>query len=84
MEDIGTKKITTADGTIAYYLEIDGKKLMHNWDGPAYIPKGNKRASEYWLFSFKYTKDEWEDRKKDVNGVPFHKTAAGKAAGARV
>jgi hypothetical protein len=48
------------------------------------IPHGNKRQSEYWLFGFKYTKDQWEDRKKDTNGVPWHKTAAGKAAGARV
>jgi hypothetical protein len=28
--------------------------------------------------------NQWEDRKKDVNGQPFYKTAAGKAAGARV
>ena len=65
-------------------LEVDGVNKMHNWDGPAYIPQGNKRAAEYWLFGFKYTKDQWEDRKKDVNGQPFYKTAAGKASGARV
>jgi hypothetical protein len=75
-----TKRLKTQDGSIVYSL--DGK--MHNWDGPAYIPQGNKRASEYWLFGFKYTKDQFEDRKKDCNGVPFHKTSAGKAAGARV
>jgi hypothetical protein len=75
-----TKKLKTQDGSIVYYWE--GK--MHNWDGPAYIPQGNKRAAEYWLFGIKYSKDQWEDRKKDVNGQPFYKTAAGKAAGARV
>jgi hypothetical protein len=75
-----TKKLKTQDGSIVYYWE--GK--MHNWDGPAYIPQGNKRAAEYWLFGMKYSKDQWEDRKKDVNGQPFYKTAAGKAAGARV
>jgi hypothetical protein len=84
MGELGTKKIKTEDGTIVHYIELDGKKMMHNWDGPAYIPKGNKRASEYWLFSFKYTKDQWGDRKKDINGQPWYKTAAGKAAGARV
>jgi hypothetical protein len=57
---------------------------MHNWDGPAYIPQGNKRLAEYWLFGFQFTKEQWDDRKKDGNGQPFHKTAAGKAAGARV
>jgi len=75
-----TKKLKTADGSTVYYL--DGK--MHNWDGPAYIPQGNKRASEYYLFGIKYTKEQWEEAKKDVNGVPFYKSSAGKAAGARV
>jgi len=75
-----TQKLRTADGTIVYYS--DGK--MHNWDGPAYIPQGNKRAAEYWLFGLQYTKDQWEDRKKDCNGQPFYKTAVGKASGARV
>jgi len=75
-----TKRLKTEDGTIVYYL--DGK--MHNFDGPAYLPQGNKRAAEYYVFGVKYTKTKWEDIKKDGNGVPFHKTAAGKAAGARV
>ena len=75
-----TKKMKTTDGSIVYYL--DGK--MHNWDGPAYIPQGNKRAAEYYLFGIKHTKEQWEEKKKDVNGVPFYKTSVGKAAGARV
>lgn len=79
-----TRKFTAQDGSTVSYIEIDGKNLMHSWDGPAYIPQGNKRAAEYWVFGFKYTKDQFEDRKKDVNGQPFYKTAAGKAAGARV
>jgi len=32
----------------------------------------------------KFTKDQFDSIKKDNNGVPFYKTAAGKAAGARV
>ena len=75
-----TKRIKTTDGSIVHYL--DGK--MHNFDGPAYIPQGNKRQAEYYLFGVKYTKTQWEEFKKDVNGVPFYKTSAGKAAGARV
>jgi hypothetical protein len=75
-----TKRIKTTDGSIIHYL--DGK--MHNFDGPAYIPQGNKRQAEYYLFGVKYTKTQWEEFKKDVNGVPFYKTSAGKAAGARV
>ena len=75
-----TKKLKTLDGTIVYYL--NGK--MHNFDGPAYIPQGNKRAAEYYVFGMKFTKDQFDNIKKDNNGVPFYKTAAGKAAGARV
>ena len=79
-----TKKLVTAEGTIAYYLNINGVNKLHNIDGPALIPNGNKRASEYYIFGIKYTKEQWDDRKKDTNGVPWYKTAAGKAAGARV
>ena len=67
-----TKKLKSADGTIAFYW--NGK--MHNWDGPAYIPQGDKRKAEYYLFGVKCTKDEWIEAKRDVNGVPFHQTAA--------
>ena len=79
-----TKKLVTAEGTIVYYLNINGVNKLHNIDGPALIPTGNKRASEYYIFGIKYTKEQWDDRKKDTNGVPWYKTAAGKAAGARV
>jgi hypothetical protein len=75
-----TKRLKTKDGSIVYYWE--GK--MHNWEGPAYIPQGNKRAAEYWLFGIQLSKLEWEERHKDVNGVPFYKTAAAKSTGARV
>jgi len=79
-----TKRLVTAEGTIAYYLNLNGINKLHNIDGPALIPNGNKRASEYYIFGIKYTKEQWDDRKKDTNGVPWYKTAAGKAAGARV
>lgn len=83
-ESLETKKLITADGTIAHYISLNGINKMHNWDGAALIPQGNKRLAEYYLFGIKYTKEQWEDRKKDVNGVPFYKTAVGKSAGARV
>ena len=44
-----TQKLKTSDGTIVYHL--NGK--MHNFDGPAYLPQGNKRAVEYYLFGIK-------------------------------
>jgi hypothetical protein len=84
MKEVGTQRLRTADGTIIYYMNIGGVNTIHNWEGAAFIPQGNKRKAEYYLFGIKHTKDEWLDKKKSVNGVPFHKTAAGKLAGARV
>jgi len=83
-ESLETQRIKTADGTIAHYVNINGVNKMHNWDGAALIPQGNRRQAEYYLFGIKYTKDQWLEFKKESNGVPFYKTAAGKAAGARV
>lgn len=83
-ETFETQKLVTADGTVAHYIYVDGVNKMHNWDGAAFIPQGNKRQAEYYLFGIKHTKDQWEEKKKDVNGLPWYKTAAGKAMGARV
>jgi hypothetical protein len=57
---------------------------MHNWDSVAFLPQGNKRKAEYYLFGIKHSKIEWEEKKKDIHGQPYYKTSAGKAAGARV
>ena len=83
-ETLETQKLVQADKTVVHYVRINGVNKIHNWDGAALIPQGNKRQSEYYLFGIKYTKDQWLDFKKSVNGIPFYKTAAGKAAGARV
>ena len=34
-----SKKLKKADGTIAYVWD----NKLHNWDGPALIPEGNKK-----------------------------------------
>jgi len=72
-ESLETQRLVQADGTIAHYVRINGVNKMHNWDGAALIPQGNKRQAEYYLFGIKYTKDQWLDFKKEVNGVPFSK-----------
>jgi hypothetical protein len=77
------KKVETNDGTVVHYINLDGRNKFHNWDGPAYIPQGNKKLAEYYVYGIKKTKEEWEFYKKDGEGLPFYKTAAGKAMGAR-
>lgn len=79
-----TQKLRTSDGTIVSYVNIGGINKMNNWDVAALLLQGNKREAEYYLFGIKMSKDEWLERKADVNGIPWYKTAAGKQSGARV
>ena len=67
-ETLETQKLVSADGTVAHYVRINGINKMHNWDGAALIPQGNKRQAEYYLFGIKYSKDQWLEFKKNVNG----------------
>ena len=70
-----SQKLTRPDGTIAYAW--DGK--MHNWDGPAFIPEGNKRKAEYYLYGIKMTKDEWSEARNQREGLPYYKNQSMKA-----
>ena len=79
-----TKVLRTGDGTRVHYSDIDGVNKLHNWDGPAIIPQGNNRLAEYYIYGIKYSKEEWVDRKRDTNGLPWFKTAIGKASNSRV
>jgi len=81
---MATKKITMADKTVAYYSDNDGVNKLHNWDGPAFIPQGNMKLAEYHIYGIKYSKEDWIDRKRDANGLPWFKTSMGKNAGTRV
>jgi hypothetical protein len=74
ISDKKVKKLVTADKTIVHYW--DGK--MHNWDGPAYIPQGDKKKSQYYINGIRYTKDEWKELKKDMSGQPFYKKSSAK------
>lgn len=64
------KKLTSADGTIVHYNIVGERKVLHNWDGAALIPQGNKRLAEYYLFGIKHTKEQWEDKKQSCVGSP--------------
>ena len=70
-----SRKITTADGTIMYMF--DGK--LHNWDGPAVIPQGNNRLREYYLNGIKYTEEQWRERLKSREGLPWYKGSGAQA-----
>jgi hypothetical protein len=69
-----SRKLTKADGTIAYIWE--GK--FHNWEGPALIPEGNLRKREYYIHGIQFTEDAWKEVRRNRQGLPWYKQAANK------
>ena len=67
-----SKKLTRADGTIAYVFD----NKLHNWEGPALIPEGDNRKREYYLNGIKKTEDEWRSARKEREGLPWYKNAS--------
>ena len=70
-----SKRLKKPDGTIAIVWE--GK--LHNWDGPAYIPQGIERKAEYHIYGIKYSKEEWKDRRRQREGLPYYKNQSMKS-----
>ena len=70
-----SKRLKKPDGTIAVVWV--GK--LHNWDGPAYIPQGNERKAEYHIYGIKYSKEEWKDRRRQREGLPYYKNQSMKS-----
>lgn len=68
------KLIKPEDGTVAY--SWDGK--LHNWDGPALIPQGNRRLREYYLYGIPYSEEQWKSIRSDRQGLPWYKNPAHK------
>ena len=56
-----------ADGTIAYVW--DGK--LHNWEGPALIPKGDNKKAEYYLYGIKYSIEKHKEAIRQQSGLPW-------------
>ena len=62
-----SKKLTKADGTIAWVWE--GK--LHNWEEAALVhPDGKK---EYHIHGIKYTLDGWKEARRNREGLPWFK-----------
>ena len=69
-----SRRLKKADGTIAYIW--DGK--LHNWEGPALIPEGNKRKAEYHLYGIKFSKEDHKEAIRNQTGLPWYKQPAPK------
>ena len=60
------KRLKKADGTIAHIK--DGK--LHNWDGPALIPQGDKKLAEYYIHGIPYTEENYKEALRNRTGIP--------------
>jgi hypothetical protein len=73
MSKIKYGKFKTADGTIGYYIDRGGKKQFHNSDGPAFIPKGDRKLAEYHLFGMPISEKDFDYWKRNFEGIPDYK-----------
>lgn len=65
-----TKKIKTPDGKTIYYFDNPDRRVLHNWDSAAVVYKDKSSKDEYYLFGQQMTKEEWQETKRDFNGIP--------------
>ena len=70
IEEDGTK-------TQAIALDMNGRVVFHNEEGPALINKEQKRK-EYYLNGIEFTYDDWNEIIKGKEGLPWYKQAAAK------
>jgi len=70
-----SRKLSKPDGTIAYTW--DGK--LHNWEGPALIPEGNKKEAQYFLYGLELDQEEWQERRSQRDGLPWYKNQSMKS-----
>jgi len=70
IEEDGTKTRATA-------LDMNGRVVFHNEEGPALINKEQKRK-EYYLNGIEYDYDTWNEIMKGKEGLPWYKQAAAK------
>ena len=70
IEEDGTK-------TQAIALDMNGRVVFHNEEGPALINKEQKRK-EYYLNGIEYDYELWNEIMKGKEGLPWYKQAAAK------
>ena len=68
-----SKKLTKADGTVAWVWE--GK--LHNMEEAALVHLSGKK--EYYINGIQYSYDDWKERRRNREGLPWYKTAMGQA-----
>lgn len=70
-----SRKLSKPDGTIAYAWD----NKLHNWEGPALYPQGDKKKGEYFLYGLPYSKEAWQEMRSQREGLPYYKNQSMKA-----
>ena len=70
IEEDGTKTQATA-------LDMNGRVVFHNEEGPALTNIEQKRK-EYYLNGIEFTYDDWNEIMKGKEGLPWYKKPAAK------
>ena len=70
------KKIKSK-GAIIHLIKYEGEEnwKFHSWDGPAIVPqrKDSELKKAYYLNGIEYTKEDWDERLKEREGLPYYK-----------
>jgi len=74
-----SRTIRLKDGTVMHTWE--GK--LHSWDGPALIPQNDPKQGEYYVYGIQYSKERWDEAKKEQSGLPWYKSSSGKIESTR-
>jgi len=70
-----------SNGAYHYFFRESGSTSWkyHNWDGPAVEPiegENTDHKKEYYLYGRKLNIDQWEESRKNREGLPWYKNPA--------
>jgi len=69
------------NGAYHYFFRESGSDAWkyHNWEGPAIEPIEGEDTSfkkEYYLYGLQLTLEQWNEARKDREGLPWYKNPA--------
>ena len=75
------EKRMKSKGAYHYFFRENGKEAWkyHNWEGPAVQPiedEETKLKKEYYLYGKQLTLEDWNQARKDREGLPWYKNAS--------
>tara|TARA_R110000796_G_C14216274_1_gene393979 strand:+ start:120 stop:392 length:273 start_codon:yes stop_codon:yes gene_type:complete len=76
-------KTIRSRGAVINLIRMQGKEnwKFHQWEGPAITPykKDSEFSKSYYLHGVEYDAEEYSELMRDQEGLPWYKTAMGRA-----